>query len=173
MKGLLLRLAIATTVASLLSSNPAVAQVLPPAKRAERVEITQGPEIEMATDHLTIVRWTTNNPGGSDVHYGIVHYGTDPKDVSQTAKSALRLNQGHPRTNFRVRMVGLKPRTTYYYWVTSEESNGKSDGVKSEVKKFTTPGPGERISTRPQSDQGSSPSSRPDAADSAGASPAE
>jgi phosphodiesterase/alkaline phosphatase D-like protein len=103
-------------------------------------------------DHLTIIRWTTNNPGGSDVHYGIVHYGTDPKDLSQTAKSSLRVNQGHPYTNFRVRMEGLKPQTTYYYTVTSEESNGKSDGVKSTVKKFTTPRPGERIVANPKSD---------------------
>src|SRR5467141_449402 len=145
MNKLLLTLAITTTVGGLLSSNPAAAQLLPPAKRAARVEITKGPELELATDHLTIVRWTTNNPGGSDVHYGIVHYGTDPKDLSQTAKNPLRLNQGHPHTTFRVRMVGLKPRTTYYYWVTSEESNGKSDGVTSAVKKFTTPGPGERV----------------------------
>jgi hypothetical protein len=42
-------------------------------------------------------------------------------------------------------MTGLTPRTTYYYRVTSVESNGKSDGVKSTVKQFTTPGPGERI----------------------------
>jgi phosphodiesterase/alkaline phosphatase D-like protein len=48
-----------------------------------------------------------------------------------------------------VRIEGLKPRTTYYYTVTSEESNGTSDGVKSTVGKFTTPGPGERIVTRP------------------------
>jgi len=41
-------------------------------------------------------------------------------------------------------MEGLKPWTTYYYRVTSEESNGKSDGMKSTVNKFTTPGPGER-----------------------------
>jgi hypothetical protein len=65
-------------------------------KRAERVEITKGPELELATDHLTIIRWTTNNPGGSDVHYGIVRYGTDPEDLSQTAKNPIRLNQGHP-----------------------------------------------------------------------------
>src|SRR6267142_4144913 len=58
-----------------------------PRKKAERVEITKGPELELAADHLTIIRWTTNNPGGSDVHYGIVHYGTDPKDLSQTAKN--------------------------------------------------------------------------------------
>jgi len=145
MNRLLPRLAIATIVASLLLSNPGAAQVLPPAKKAERVRITKAPELELATDHLIIIRWTTNNPGGSDVHYGIVHYGTDPQDLSETAKNPIRLNQGHPRTTFRVRMEGLKPRTTYYYRVTSEESNGKSDGVKSAVKKFTTPGPGERM----------------------------
>ena len=149
MHRLLLQLAITAAVGSLLSSSPAAAQVLPPAKRAERVEITKAPELELATDHLTIIRWTTNNPGGSDVHYGIVHYGTDPKDLSQTAKSSLRVNQGHPSTVFRVRMEGLKPRTIYYYRVTSEESNGKSDGVESPVNQFTTPGPGERIVAYP------------------------
>jgi phosphodiesterase/alkaline phosphatase D-like protein len=145
MNRLLLTLAITTTLDSLLFSNPAAAQVLLPAKKAQRVEITKEPELEFSGDHLTIIRWTTNNPGGSDVHYGIVHYGTDPKNLSQTAKSTLRLNQGHSETIFRVRMTGLTPRTTYYYRVTSVESNGKSDGVKSTVKQFTTPGPGERI----------------------------
>ncbi|HWO45931.1 MAG TPA: fibronectin type III domain-containing protein [Methylomirabilota bacterium] len=150
MHRLLLTLAITTAVGSLLSSNPAAAQVLPPVKRAERVEITAAPALELATDHLTIIRWTTNNPGGSDVHYGIVHYGTDPRDLTQTAKSPIRLNQGQPYTVFRVRMEGLKPWTTYYYRVTSEESNGKSDGMKSTVNKFTTPGPGERIVAYPK-----------------------
>ena len=145
MNRLLPRLAIATAVASLISSQPSAAQVLPPAKKAERVEITRGPELELATNHLTIIRWTVNNPGGSDVHYGIVRYGSDPKDLSQTAKNPIRLNQGHQYTTFRVRIEGLKPQTTYYYTVTSEESNGKSDGVKSAVNKFITPAPGERI----------------------------
>src|SRR5204863_7915476 len=67
-------------------------------------------------------------PGGSDVHYGIVHYGTDPKDLSQTAKNPIRLNQGHAYTTFRVRLYDLKLRTTYFYTVTSEESNGTRDG---------------------------------------------
>ena len=149
MNGLLLTLAITITVGGLLALQPAAAQVLPPAKKAERVDLTRGPELELATDHLTIIRWTTNNPGGSDVHYGIVHYGTDPNDLSQTAKNPIRLNQGHRYTTFRVRIEGLKLRTTYYYRVTSEESNGTSDGVKSTVSKFTTPGPGERIVARP------------------------
>ena len=152
MNSLLLTLAITATVGSLLASNPAAAQLLPPAKKAERVEITKGPELESATNHLTIIRWTTNNPGGSDVHYGIVNYGTDPKNLSQTAKNPIRLNQGHSRTTFRVRVYDLEPRTTYYYTVTSEESNGKSDGVKSAVRKFTTPSLGERIVAYPKRD---------------------
>src|SRR2546422_821563 len=98
MKGLVLRLAITTTVGSLLSSNPTTAQIPPPAKRAERVEIKKAPEVELSKRHLTIIRWTTNNPGGSDVHYGVVHYGTDRKELSQTAKNPITLNQSHPET---------------------------------------------------------------------------
>jgi phosphodiesterase/alkaline phosphatase D-like protein len=140
-KGLGLRLAITTTTvgASLLFSNPGGAQIPPPAKKAARVEITNGPDVELSKSHLTIIRWTTNNPGGSDVHYGVVLYGTDPKELSEMAKNPITLNQNHPETTFRVQMRGLEPRTTYYYTVTSMESNGKSDGVKSEVHQFTTP----------------------------------
>jgi phosphodiesterase/alkaline phosphatase D-like protein len=139
-KGLGLRRAITTTVgASLLFSNPGAAQIPPPAKKAARVEITNGPEVELSKSHLTIIRWTTNNPGGSDVHYGVVLYGTDPKELSEMAKNPVTLNQNHPETTFRVQMRGLEPQTTYYYTVRSMESNGKSDGVKSEVRQFTTP----------------------------------
>jgi phosphodiesterase/alkaline phosphatase D-like protein len=145
MHRLLLTLALTATVGSLLSSTPTVAQFVPPAKKAERVEIRHGPALEVARDDLAIIRWTTNNPGGTEVHFGVVYYGTDPTDLSQMAKSPIQLNRGHPETIFRVRVGGLKPRTTYYYRVTSMESNGKSDGVKSTINRFTTPGPGERI----------------------------
>jgi phosphodiesterase/alkaline phosphatase D-like protein len=145
MSGLLLKLAIIATVGSLLSPNVALAQVLPPAEKTKRVRIIQGPEIESASDYLTIIRWTTNNPGGSDEHFGVVHYGTDPKNLSETAKSHIRLNRGHPDTVFRVRLEGLKPKTTYYYKVTSIESNGNSDGAESSLNRFTLPAPGERI----------------------------
>jgi phosphodiesterase/alkaline phosphatase D-like protein len=146
---LILTLTLTATVGSLLSSPPTVAQILPQAKKAERVEITQGPALESARDDLTIIRWTTNNPGGTDVHFGVVYYGTDPEDLSQTAKSPIRINRGHPETMFRIRVPGLKPQTTYYYKVTSTESNGKSDGVESPVTQFTTPSPGERIVAHP------------------------
>jgi len=149
MNTLLRILAIMTTAGSLLSSHPAGAQIPPPAKKAERSKIIKGPELESASDYLTIIRWTTTNPGGADVHYGIVQYGTDPTDLRQTAKNPIRLNRSHPETIFRVRIERLKPRTTYYYTVTSQDSSGQSDGVKSTVNKFTVPGPGERIEPYP------------------------
>ena len=133
-------LAITATAGVLLSSNPIAAQVSPTTKRAASVRITQGPAPERADDYLTIIRWTTNNPGGSPEHFGVVRYGTNPKDLSQIAKSPIRLNPDHPQTIFRVREDGLKPRTRYYYTVESTESTGKSDGVKSPVSQFTTRG---------------------------------
>src|SRR6266404_3369158 len=97
----ILQLAIAAAVGTLLSSNPVFAQKLPPAKKAARVTITQGPVLESASDYLTFIRWITTNPGGSDVHFGVVHYGTDPKDLSQTASSKITVNRGHRETMFR------------------------------------------------------------------------
>jgi hypothetical protein len=135
----LLKLAMVVTAASLLYLTPAATQVSPTTNKVARVRITQGPEIERADPDFAIIRWTSNNPGGSPEHYGIVRYGTDQTKLKQTAKSPIRLNPGHSYTVFRVRMDGLKPRTTYYYAVDSTEANGKGDGVKSAVKHFTTP----------------------------------
>jgi hypothetical protein len=87
MNRLLLILGIIATVGSVLAFQPAGAQVLPELKKAERVAITKGPDLEIASDYLTIITWTTNNPGGSDVHYGIVRYGLDPDNLSQMARS--------------------------------------------------------------------------------------
>jgi hypothetical protein len=138
MNRLLPRLALVVTVGGLLHSTPAAAQASSTTTKTARIRITQGPKIERADPDFAIITWTSNNPGGSPEHYGIVHYGTDAKKLTQTAKSPIRLNPG-PYTVFRVRMDGLKPRTTYYYTVDSIEANGKSDGVKSTVRHFTTP----------------------------------
>jgi len=58
--------------------------------------------------------------------------------LSQTAKNPIRLNPNHSSTVFRVNLYDLPPKTTYYYTVESMDSSGKSDGVTSEVKIFTT-----------------------------------
>jgi hypothetical protein len=132
-RGLLIILACTAIARSMLG------QASPTTAKAGRLRITQGPEIELAKEHLTIIRWTTNNPGGSPEHYGIVHYGTNPKNLGQIAKSPIRLNPDHPSTVFRVRMDNLNSRTTYYYTVESMEANGARDGVKSTLRQFTTP----------------------------------
>jgi len=148
MNKLHVKLATTAVAASLLFSNLIAAQVgpyspkqLPPLLPTTHVRITHGPELELANvhDNSAFIRWTTNNPGGTDEHDGIVHYGTNPKELSQTAKSPNRLNRGHPNMIFRVRVPDLKPKTTYYYTVESTQATGKSDGVKSTVKHFATP----------------------------------
>lgn len=150
--------AIATALASLLFSSSGAAQRVsayvakpePPAAKAPRVQITRGPELELADENSATIRWTSNNPGGSDEHFGVVHFGTKPNHLNQMAKSHIRLNQRHAETIFRVSLEGLAPRTTYYYTVDSTQASGQSDGVKGSVAKFTTPGPGQRVVNFPQ-----------------------
>jgi len=119
-------------------SPQAAAQATSPSKQTSRVHITKGPALESARENWAIITWTSNNPGGSDEHFGVVHYGTDPKNLSQTAKSHIRLNPGHSYTVFRVRVENLQPKTTYYYKVDSANASGASDKVPSSVKTFRT-----------------------------------
>ena len=150
MNRLLVKLAITAAVGSVFSFNPIVAQNPPPAPKAAHVEITKAPALEIAHDDLAIIRWTITNPGGDDDHFAVAYYGTEPEDLSQTAKNHIRLNRGHAETIFRVRLQPLKPQTTYYYKVTSMGYDGKSDGVESSVNHFTTPAPGQVTSAQLQ-----------------------
>jgi hypothetical protein len=119
-------------------SGSLLAQESPITPRAERAQISEGPEVPLVGGYLTVIRWTVNNPGGLPVHYGVVHYGRDPKSLSQTAKNSIRLNPDHSSTVFRVNLYDLPPKTTLYYTVESMDSSGKSDGVTSAVETFTT-----------------------------------
>jgi Purple acid Phosphatase, N-terminal domain len=136
---LLMKTVLIIMVVTVLFSTCGAAQLTPSAPRAASVRIVQGPEMERTDPDFAIIRWTSNNPGGSPEHFAVVHYGIDPTRLDQTAKSHIRLNPQHPETVFRVRMENLKPQTTYFYKVDSMEGSGRSDGVKSPVKKFTTP----------------------------------
>ena len=122
----------------MILSGSLLAQESPITPRAERVQISEGPEVPLVGGYLTVIRWTVNNPGGLPVHYGVVHYGSDPKNLSQTAKNSIRLNPNHSSTVFRVNLYDLPPKTTLYYTVESMDSSGKSDGVTSPVETFTT-----------------------------------
>lgn len=120
-------------------SGRLLAQESPRTKKAQHVRIIQGPKIELERQNLTIIRWTTNNPGGDPVHYGIVRYGTNPHNLIETAQSPIRLDPDHASTVFRVRLDKLKTRTTYYYRVDSIEASGERDGVTSTIDHFSTP----------------------------------
>lgn len=139
LKKMFVVLAIALTMTAFLCAKRAGAQLIPPAKRSARVQITEGPSLEATHDTQAIIRWTSNNPGGSDEHFAVLHYGTDPENLNLTAKSHIRLNQQHSYTVFRVRALDLKRHTTYYYKVDSEDAKGNSDGVTSPVKTFIMP----------------------------------
>ena len=115
-----------------------LAQESPITPRAERVQISGGPEVPLVGGYLTVIRWTVNNPGGLPVHYGIVHYGRNPKDLNQTAKNSIRLNPYHSSIVFRVNLYDLPPKTIYYYTVESMDSSGRSDGIISSIRTFTT-----------------------------------
>jgi len=119
-------------------SGSLLAQESPITPRAERVQISEGPEVPLVGGYLTVIRWTVNNPGGLPVHYGVVHYGTDRKNLREAAKNPIRLNPYHSSTVFRVNLYDLPPKTTFYYTVESMDSSGKNDGVSSPIGTFTT-----------------------------------
>jgi Purple acid Phosphatase, N-terminal domain len=126
------------TLACLTLSHCPAGGVIASASTHNSAQITAGPELESTNESAAIIRWTITNPGGTDLHYGIVHYGTDAKNLPEVAESPNRRNPSHPDMTFRVRIVGLNSQTTYYYTVESAAATGVSDGVSSSVKTFKT-----------------------------------
>ena len=116
-------------------ADDAVMAAVPTHKAAQ---LTAGPELESATDSSAIIRWSTINPGGTALHYGVIHYGTDAKNLTQVAQSPNRSNPSHADMIFRVRIMRLNSNTTYYYKVESKGATGASDRVSSSVKTFKT-----------------------------------
>jgi len=126
-------------------SSLAEQRPLPPAPHSARVVVTAAPTLELAHHGIAILRWTVTNPGGTDSHFGIVRYGTDPAHLDRTARSPVQMNRQHSEATFRVRLSGLVPHTTYYYRVSSTESTGRDDGVSTAVQQFTMPATGARF----------------------------
>jgi hypothetical protein len=94
--------------------------------------------IESITDRIAFISWTAHNPGGTILHYAIVHYGKDPNHLDWMAKSPTRINPSRSEMVFRVRMNDLEPGTTYYYKVSSTQATGIPDPATSAVSQFTT-----------------------------------
>ena len=109
------------------------------AENTTSVRIIQAPTLESTSATSVIVRWETNNVPGTTVRYGVVHFGRDPRNLSQTAKSQNRWNRGLPSMIYRVQVDNLEPGLTYYYSVETTDANGVSEGgMNSELHQFTT-----------------------------------
>jgi hypothetical protein len=131
-------LVMAVGVSLLIFSVETASQERPVSKKAARVQIIKGPAVESATENSAIIRWTTNT-GGSLIERSIVHYGTDPKNLSRKAESPNRWNQNLPFMIHRVFVPNLTPRTTYYYAVESVRGDNTPVGATSNtIKQFTT-----------------------------------
>jgi Purple acid Phosphatase, N-terminal domain len=129
---------LAVTIASLIRWHLGVDPVIAAVPTHQLAQFTAGPELENATDASAIVRWTGPDPGGTALHYGVVHYGTSAMNLTEVAKSPNRRNPSHPDMTFRVRIVGLNAHTTYYYTVESVGATGVRDGGASPVRTFQT-----------------------------------
>ena len=102
------------------------------------MQIIKGPALESATDNSAIIRWTTNT-GGSSIEHSVVHYGTDPQNLSSRTESLNRWNRNLPHMIHRVYITSLTPRTTYYYTVESVRGdNTPAGGTSNTIKQFTT-----------------------------------
>jgi phosphodiesterase/alkaline phosphatase D-like protein len=130
-----LTLAIISMAAGLLFVQPRLARA---GEGSSPAQANATPAVESVTDTLAFISWTTPNPGGTVLHYAVVHYGKDPNHLEFTAESPTRINPSHGEMVFRVRMNDLEPGTTYYYKVSSKQANGISDLATSAVNQFTT-----------------------------------
>jgi phosphodiesterase/alkaline phosphatase D-like protein len=130
-----LTLAIVSMAAGLLFVQPRLARA---GEGSSPAQANATPAVESVTDTLAFISWTTPNPGGTVLHYAVVHYGKDPNHLEFTAESPTRINPSHSEMVFRVRMNDLEPGTTYYYKVSSKQANGISDLATSAVNQFTT-----------------------------------
>jgi phosphodiesterase/alkaline phosphatase D-like protein len=130
-----LTLAIISMAAGLLFVQPRLARA---GEGSSPAQANATPAVESVTDTLAFISWTTPNPGGTVLHYAVVHYGKDPNHLEFTAESPTRINPSHGEMVFRVRMNDLEPGTTYFYKVSSKQANGISDLATSAVNQFTT-----------------------------------
>jgi len=98
------------------------------------LQITDGPRVEYVGTNKAEIAWTTSTGGSS-----VVHYGTDPNNLSQTAQAPYDRSSGTGQhVTHRVTINNLQPNTTYYFVVDSGQGQGTGTEVKSQVAQFKT-----------------------------------
>ncbi len=115
----------------------------PNSAQAGKVRITNGPVIEHIDQNSAIIAWSTNMRSSS-----IVHYGTDPNNLTQTAEASW--GQGGLNNAHRVHVSNLQPNTTYYFRVESTQAQGTGTQAKADTGQFSTSAPGQAAFNNPQ-----------------------
>ncbi len=96
-----------------------------PSSNSSAVQITAAPQVRIDSSNSATITWSTSAPASS-----VVKYGTNPNDLSQTAKAPWG------GTNHSVTLSGLHPGQTYYYYVTSGEASGTGTSASSQMGQF-------------------------------------
>jgi len=91
------------------------------------LRITNGPVVEMVSDTMAQIAWSTNASSGT-----LLRYGTAPDQLDQKA--------GMPwgAITHRVELKNLKPGTTYYAQAVSDQGQGTGATVESQPVSFQT-----------------------------------
>ncbi|HMF90088.1 MAG TPA: fibronectin type III domain-containing protein [Candidatus Angelobacter sp.] len=111
-----------------------LALALPVAAQKPQAErITNGPVVEGVGDTWAVIAWTTNT-GGSTV----VRYGTDERNLNETAQAPYADNEKTQAQNHRVHLNNLKPNTTYFFVVVSGQGEGTGTEARSQTGQFKT-----------------------------------
>jgi phosphodiesterase/alkaline phosphatase D-like protein len=105
----------------------------------QAIQIIHGPNVEGTGDTWAVVAWTTNAGGSS-----IVHYGTSPNSLTQTAEESYQGAKVHSgKVTHRVHIKNLQPNTTYYFQVDSGQGSGTGTEAKGSVLNFQTKAAGQ------------------------------
>ena len=103
----------------------------PPA--GQDIRITNGPVIEEANSNAAVIAWSTDVPSNSQVWYG-----TEKNNLTHSAEAPDSGSKTH-----RVRIVNLKPNSTYYFQVQSSQRLGnRGEAESAGVRSFKTTAPG-------------------------------
>jgi hypothetical protein len=93
--------------------------------------ITGGPVVEGVNQNSATIAWSTDTGGNS-----VVHYGTNPGNLNQTAQSPYVMGAN----THRVVLNNLRPNTMYYFYVESGQGQRTGTMAKSGVGQFQTLG---------------------------------
>lgn len=97
------------------------------------IQITRPPMLQTLGDSIAVITWRTNAPASA-----VVHYGTDPNNLSQTAQAPWG------ETLHTVTIQNLQPGTHYFFNVSSGQAQGTGTTTNSDTLSFTTQPQGAR-----------------------------